>query len=143
MSLPEFIRLDSCQVEEVAAFADVDPGGFPLASKVSVYAFCFVYMPAQEVTRRNTVDKARDRKRTEVASAEALIERRVFGRTVADEDEGIELSKSFEVAGELWFCIFARGIEGRGVRIAEGGEMNFAELAGAGVHIFKTVSFAK
>ena len=68
-------------------------------------------MPAQEVTRRNTVDKARDGGGTKVAASGALIEGCVFGWTVADEDERIELRKGFEVAGEFRLAIFAGGIK--------------------------------
>ena len=100
-------------------------------------------MPAQEVTRRDTVDKARDGGRTEVAASEALIEGGVFGWTVADEYERIELRKGFEVAGEFRLAIFAGGIKRSWVGVAEGGNMDRSELSRTGVHIFETVSVTK
>lgn len=72
-----------------------------------------------------------------------MIEEGVLGGAVADEDERIELRKGFEVAFEFCFGIFAGGIEGRGIGIAECSEMNRAELSRAGVHVFETESVTK
>ena len=72
-----------------------------------------------------------------------MIEGGVFGWTVADEDERIELRKGFEVAGEFRLAIFAGGIKRSWVGVAEGGNMDRSELSRTGVHIFETVSVTK
>jgi len=78
-----------------------------------------------------------------MTAAVALIERGIEGRAVAGENERTEGSEGFEAGGDFLLGVFAGGVEGSGIGVSEGGEVNVAQGLRTGMHVFERVSATK
>ncbi len=71
------------------------------------------------------------------------VESGAVGRAVADQHERVEGGEGLEAAGEFRFGVFARGVEGRDIGVAQPGDPPAAELPGLFVEVPKPVGGAE
>ena len=80
-------------------------------------------VPAKEIPRLLAFDEFADRVASEMLALGRAIERRIFGWSVANQDQPIESGEPSQALPQFLFAVLARRVERSGIRIAESSDV--------------------
>lgn len=103
----------------------------------------FVDVAAEEIFGLVGSNEFFDGGAAEMLAWRGRIERGVFRRAVANEDEGLEIGKAGKMLGELCLGVFAGSVERSGVGAAEARDEMSGEFDAHGVQIMEAVSLGE